>query len=66
MFVRIFEESAMAWEDKVSNERRERVDKGADREKLEALIEILFVVGFEGGGPGFKFGFERHLGRGGG
>jgi len=39
-------------------------DKGADREKLEALIEILCVVGFEGSGPGLKFGFERHLGIG--
>lgn len=62
--MRIFEESAMTWEDKVRNETRKRGNKGADREMLEALIEILFVVGFEGRGPGLKFGFERHLGIG--
>lgn len=44
--------------------RQGKGGKGADREKLEAQFEILFIVGFEGSGPGLEFGFERHLGRG--
>lgn len=32
-----------------------------DREELETLLEILFIVGLESGGPCLEFGFEGHF-----
>jgi len=32
-----------------------------DREELETLLEILFVVGLEGGSPCLEFGLEGHF-----
>jgi hypothetical protein len=32
-----------------------------DREDLETLLEVLFIVGLESGSPCLEFGFEGHF-----
>jgi hypothetical protein len=40
---------------------REGEKPKTDRENLETLLEILFIVGLESGSPCLEFGFEGHF-----
>jgi len=48
MFVRIFDESAMAWKVGWNETGRTGKKRGTDGEKFETLIEILLIVCLEG------------------
>ena len=47
--------------EKVRWTRRGGGETMTDREELETLLEILFIVGLESGGPCLEFGFEGHF-----